>query len=60
MMQRKGERGMSLHTHLSDAKSTSFSSHKRDMTISEKFNCLKSFNCPLDAKAFYFLLHSDL
>ena len=42
MMQRKGKiRGMSLHTHLSGVISTSYSSQKRDMAISERFNLLK-------------------
>ena len=36
MMQRKGKRGMSLHTHLSGVISTSYSSQKRDMAIKRK------------------------
>ena len=39
MMQRKGERGISLHTHLSGVINTSYRSHKHDMAISERFNC---------------------
>ena len=33
MMQRKGKKGMSLHTHLSGVISTSYSCQKRDMAI---------------------------
>ena len=36
MMQRKGKRGMSLHTHLSGVISTNYSSQKRDMAIKRK------------------------
>ena len=33
MMQRKGEKGMTLHAHLSGEISTSYSSHKRNMAM---------------------------
>ena len=36
MMQRKGKRGMSLHTHLSGVISTSYSNQKRDMAFKQK------------------------
>ena len=35
-MQRKGKKGMSLHTHLSGVISASYSSQKRDMAIKRK------------------------
>ena len=36
MMQRKGKREMSLHTHLSGVISISYSGQKRDMAIKRK------------------------
>ena len=35
MMQRKGKRGMSLHTYLSGLISISYSSQKRDIAIKQ-------------------------
>ena len=42
MTQKKGKRGMSLHTHVSDVISTNYSSHKCDMTFKRTNRTVKS------------------